>query len=109
MIDSNIDVSEYTIEKYFNDYKEYKIKYKTNENVKFVNEEINIKLIEKFIEKKEDIHINNERLLMINCIIGDINVVKLLMEHKANIKHMECLEHNITKHLLIVVVVDILI
>jgi len=47
-----------------------------------------MKLIEKFIEKK-DIHVGDEELLLINCIIGgDIEIIKLLIEHGANIKYM---------------------
>ena len=85
IINSNVDENEYTIEQYFNDFEEYTVKCKTNKNIKFIDEEVNMKLIKKFIENKIDIYINNEQSLMINCIIWYINVVKLSIEHGEQI------------------------
>ena len=78
IIKDDLDIENFMIDDYFNKYDEIK-------NVIFIDKDINLKLIQKFIEKNIDIHQKGEQLLIINCNIGDLDVVKLLIEKGADI------------------------
>ena len=65
-----IDIVNTTLDNYFTNYL-YVTKYE------------NLKLVKKFIEN-ENIHQNSDKLLIVNCTIGDIEIIKLLIENGAN-------------------------
>ena len=81
IIKDDLDIENFMINDYFKKYDE--IIYINN--VILIDKDINLKLIQKFIERNIDIHQKDEQLLIINCSIGDFNVVKLLIKNGANI------------------------
>jgi len=82
IIKDDIDMNIFTLSDYFENYDK---KYVYQPNKTLINNDINLILIKKFIKKNKDIHQQDEKLFIINCFIGHIEIVKLLIEHGVNI------------------------
>ena len=105
IIKDDIDMNIFTLSDYFENYDK---KYVFQPNKTLINNDINLILIKKFIKKNEDIHQQDEKLFIIICS-GILNIVKLLIEHEANIyaqddealiKSIKCKKYNILELLI---------